>query len=86
MEELTKMELLLLYGMKKAGVPEEDAVPTSIVLKTEEEQARLIQFMMDYPEATPDDIMNEVADILDSKHPRYTRQQVEDIIRRLKES
>ena len=65
MEELTKMELLLLYGMKKAGVPAEDAISTMAALETEEEQARLLLFMMDYPEATPQDIMNELGEILD---------------------
>ena len=65
MEELTQMELLLLYGMKKAGVPEEDAISTMAALETEEDQTRLLHFMMDCPEATPQDIMRELVAILD---------------------
>lgn len=61
--ELTKVQKMLLYGLKLFKVTKEDAVAIVAFLE-EDDQILLIHYMKTQPNATPQDILNESGRLL----------------------
>ena len=67
MEKLTLTERLLLYGLKQRDMPTEEAAAISVYLKEEEDQLQMIAYLMKYPNASHQEIMNKFGDILEQR-------------------
>ena len=61
--ELTKVQKMLLYGLKLYNVAKEDAVAI-VAYFEEDDQVMLINYMKTHENATPQDILNESGRIL----------------------
>ena len=61
---LTKVQKMLLYGLKMFKVTEEDAVAI-VAFLTEDEQILLIHYMKTHPNATAQEVVNESGRILE---------------------
>ena len=64
MKELTKTERLLLYGLKQFKMPSEEAAAISVYLEEEEDQLLMIAYLVNHPNATHQEIMNEFGRLL----------------------
>ena len=64
MEELTKIQRLLLYGLKQFDMPTEDAAAISVYLEEEDDQLLMIAYLASHLDATHQEIMNEFGRLL----------------------
>lgn len=67
MEELTKVQRLLLYGLKQFEMPSEEAAAISVYLD-EDDQVLMIDYLASHPNATHQEIMNEFGRLLKQKN------------------
>lgn len=61
---LTKTDRLLLYGLKQFDMPSEEAAAISVYLDEEDDQVLMIDYLVNHPNATHQEIMNEFGRLL----------------------
>ena len=64
--KLTKVQRLLIYGLKLFKVTKEDAVAI-VAFMAEDDQVLLIHYMKTHPNATEQEILNESGRILERR-------------------
>ena len=62
--KLSKIQRLLAYGLNQYGVSTEDGVAIILFLKEEADQLLMIDYLINHPEATPQEILNESGRLL----------------------
>ena len=63
--KLTKIQKLLIYGLKQYEVEEDDAVAIVYCMKEEDDQILMIDYLITHPQATHQEILNESGRILE---------------------
>lgn len=69
--KLTKTQKLLMYGLKQLNTSEEDMVIIMVSLQEEEEQLEMIQYLASHLDATDQDILKKLCDIV-TKRKKFT--------------
>ena len=64
MDELTKIQGLLLYGLKQFEMPRDEAAAISVYLEEEDDQVLMIDYLVNHLNATHQEIMNEFGRLL----------------------
>ena len=68
MEELTKIQRLLLYGLKQFDMPCDEAAAISAYLEEEDDQVLMIDYLVNHLNATHQEIMNECGRLLKNRN------------------
>ncbi len=63
---LTLTQKLLIYGLTLFPIPKETRVAIFFSLETEEEKRQLIAYLKKHPEATKQDVLDKVGEIIES--------------------
>ncbi len=63
--ELTKMQKLLIYGLTLFGLDEETQLSIFLLMQTAEQQAAMIVFLQTHENATEQQILKQVKQILE---------------------
>jgi hypothetical protein len=63
---LTLTQKLLIYGLTLFRLPEETQEAIFLVLNTEDEQLQMIAYLMKHPEATEQEILDHMGEIIES--------------------
>ena len=66
MDKLTKIQKLLLYGLKQSKVDKDDCVAIVYCMK-EDDQILLIDYLVTHPDATPQEIINESGRLIEQR-------------------
>ena len=62
--ELTITQKLLIYGLTLFPLEEQDQEAIFLVLKTQEQQEEMVAFLMLHPEASGQEVLNEMGRII----------------------
>ena len=78
MMEFTQIQKLLIYGLKLSKAEKETQMGVCLFLETEEQQLLMIDYLRHNPEATEQEILNEMGAILEATQAKKSEISSED--------